>query len=91
MTRGTDLMTPVLQQLRVKGWEVDLVRALEEHRVHEVLVLLPGVHHRLRGQGRAARDVAEDILHRQVLKGDLCKYCLDIDIKLPKKGESGLI
>ena len=72
MTRGTDLMTPVLQQLRVKGWEVDLVRALEEHRVHEVLVLLPGVHHRLWGQGRAARDVAEDILHRQVLKGDLC-------------------
>ena len=78
MTLGTDLMTSVLQQLRVKGWEVDLVRALEEHRVHEVLVLLPGVHHRLRGQGRAARDVTEDILHRQGLQGGLCKDCLDI-------------
>ena len=65
------LMTSVLQQLRVQGRQVNLVRALEEHRVHEVLVLLPGVHHRLRGQRCAARDVAEDILHREILQGEL--------------------
>ena len=73
MPHGTDLVTSVLQQLGVQGREVDLVRALEEHGVHEVLVLLPRVHHRLRGQGRAARDVTEDILHRQVLQEEsLC-------------------
>ena len=70
MPLGTDLVTSVLQQLRVQGGKVDLVRALEEHGVHQVLVLLPRVHHRLGGQGRAARDVAEDILHRQILQGD---------------------
>ena len=75
MPHGTDLVTSVLQQLGVQGREVDLVRALEEHGVHEVLVLLPRVHHRLRGQGRAARDVTEDILHRQILQGEsLCLH-----------------
>ena len=40
---------------------------LEKHGVHEVLVFLPRVQHRLRGQRRAARDIPQHALHRQIL------------------------
>ena len=58
----------VVQQLGVEGREVYLVRRLEEHRVHQVLVLLPTVQVGLGGEGGAAGQVPQDVLHREVLQ-----------------------
>ena len=61
----------MIQKFRVKWGEVDLVRRLKEHWVHQVLVLLPavlqGVKMWLRGHGIAGGHVS-DTRHRQVLQ-----------------------
>ena len=61
----------MIQELWVKRWQINLIRRLEEHGVHQVLVLLPavlqGVQVGLGGDGCAGWHVSK-AWHWQVLQ-----------------------
>ena len=53
----------MIKELWIKRRQINLVRRLKEHRVHEMFMLLPAVEMRLGGEGSAAGNVPQHTGH----------------------------